>query len=436
MKIALGLVLLLLAGAATALAADPRVTASVLPNGLRVIVRDNPSAGVVAAALFVRAGSRFETPEDAGITNFLQRVMVRGTAHHSAVDLAAAAEDIGGSIDASGDVEYAEIRGTALARHWEALIALIAEVALHPSLPPEAIQTERRLMLSQIQTRADTPFPFALDTLLQDLYGSHPYALPATGLRASVERLPREALLAHYKTIYRPDRMVLSISGQVPSRQVVAATKKFFGTFEVAGGRGGGTAVPFVASGPTVTPAGGRRVLERPAQQAQLLVGFVGPSVVDADYTAVKVLGAVLGGGMSGRLFVELRDKLGLAYSLGVVNPTRDGPGFFVGYMGTAAASTEAAEAGILREIERIRSDPPAAEELARAKAYLTGTLAMDRRTNAREAWYLGFFELIGVGHDFPDRYAHMLAHVGVADVQAAARRYLQRPTIVVLRPR
>ncbi len=150
----------------------------------------------------------------------------------------------------------------------------------------------------------------------------------------------------------------------------------------------------------------------------------------------MKVLGAVLGGGMSGRFFVELRDKQGLAYSLGTINPSRAGPAFVAGYMGTAPSSVEPAEAGMLREIARIREEPPTADELARAQAYLQGTLAMDRRTNARQAWYLAFFELLGAGYDFPDRYARALATVTVADVEAAARRYLEHPTIVILRPR
>jgi predicted Zn-dependent peptidase len=420
-----------LACVSAASAEDARVTRTVLPNGLHVLVRENPAAGVVAVSLLVRAGSRFETRDDAGITNFLHRVMVRGTTRRSAVQLAIAAEDLGGSVDASGDVEYAEIRGGALGRHWEALLALVGEVALHPSLPPEAVQTERRLILSQIQTRVDTPFQFALDSLLGDLYVAHPYALRSMGERASVERISRDDLLAHYRKIYRPNRLVLVVSGQVPPARVTSAAEKLFGTMPADDGRSS-----FVAPAPPVTPAGNRRVLERPAQQAQILVGFAGPSVTDPDYAAVKVLSAVLGGGMAGRFFVELRDKLGLAYSLGTINPSRAGPAFLVGYLGTAPGSAEPAEAGILREIERSRVDPPTAEELARAKAYLIGTQAMDRRTNARQAWYLAYFELIGAGYDFPDRYARRLNDVTAADVQAAARRYLERPTIVVLRPR
>jgi predicted Zn-dependent peptidase len=380
-------------------------------------------------SLQVRAGARFETPENAGITNFLHRVMLRGSVRRSAVDIATAAEELGGSVDASADVEYAEVRGTALARHWEPLLALVAEVATQPSLPPDAILTERRLIMSQIQTRADTPFPFAMDTLMSDLYAGHPYALPSLGRRGSVEKLSRDDLLGYYRSIYQPRRMVLAVSGQVSPQGVLSAAGKLFGALPAAD-------APAPGPAPALAPPGGRKVLERQAQQAQILIGFTGPSVTDADYTAVKVLSAVLGGGMSGRFFVELREKRGLAYSLGTLNPSRAGPSFLVGYMGTAPASAEPAEAGMLSEIERIRKEPPTADEMARAKAYLQGQLAMDRRTNARQAWYLAFFELIGAGYDFPDRYGRDLARVTAADVQAAAQRYLQQPTIVLLRPR
>jgi predicted Zn-dependent peptidase len=429
MKPLIAVVLVVLAVAASAEADDSRVTRTVLPNGVRVLVRDNQAVGVVAVSLQVRAGSRFESPDSAGITNFLHRVMVRGTNRRSSVELATAAEEIGGSLEASGDVEYAEIRGTALARNWETLLALVAEVALHPSLPAQFTETERRLILSDIQTRQDAPLSFAFDRLLTELYPGHPYALPAAGRRETVERLTRDALLAHYRAIYQANRLVLAVSGRVPPARVASVAAKLFGDMPSAG-------APFIDPAPPVTPAGTRRVLERPAQQAQVLVGFAGASVADPDYAAVKVLGAILGGGTGGRLFVELRDKEGLAYSLGVQNPSRAGPAVLFGYVGTAPASAEATEAALLREIERIRAEPPTTTELARARAYLVGTQAMDRRTNARQAWYLGFFELVGVGHDFPDRYAERLARITAADVQVAARRYLDRPTIVVLRPR
>ena len=424
----LGLVLALVGIPGAAAAQPPGITRHLLPNGMTVIVRENPAAPVVTASLQVRAGSRFETPEMAGITNFLLRTMIRGTSRRSATELAEAAEEIGGSLDASGEVESAEIRGEALARHWEGLLGLIAEVALEPSFPGEEIERERRLILSQIKTRAETPFTLSLDALLRELYGSHPYAWPGLGLPSAVGRFARGELVAHYRAVFRAERVVLAVSGQVSHARVVRTSERLFAKLPRSGAGEVGAAAP-------ATPVGARRVLERPAQQAQVLVGYLGPGLSDPAYPAVRVLGAVLGGGMAGRLFVELREKRGLAYALGVLIPFRTGPSFFVTHLGTAPENSSAAEAGLLAELERMRQAPVGREELARAKAYLLGNFALDRRTNARQAWYLAFFEVIGAGWDFPERYAQALDAVTAADVEAAAQRFLVRPTIVVLQP-
>ncbi len=422
-----GLLVLVLTEATSAQTGN--VSRSTLPNGLRVLVREDSSAGVVAVSLQSRAGSRFETPETAGITNFLQRTMVRGTAHFTGTRLADAAERLGGSIDASGDIDFAEISARALARNWEALLGLVAEVALTATLPATEVDRERRLILSQIQTRGDNPFPLAFDTLLTDLYGPHPYALPNLGHRAVVERLTREELLAHYHALYRADRLVLAVSGRVEHDRVRRAAERLFAKLP-----GGGTPSTDPAVAPV--PSAQRRVMERAAQQAQVLVGYLGPGVGDADYAAVKVMSALLGGGMSGRFFTELRDVQGLAYSLGVMNPARIGPAPIVAYLGTVRASAAAAEAGVIQQLERIRTEGATDDEVARARAYQLGVLAMDRRTNARHAWYLAFYEQAGVGWDFPDRYARALAAVTAVDVTAVARRYLVRPTSVILLPR
>jgi zinc protease len=159
------------------------------------------------------------------------------------------------------------------------------------------------------------------------------------------------------------------------------------------------------------------------------------PSLRDPLYPAVRVLAATLGGGMAGRLFVELRDRRGLAYSTGVATQFRTGPGALIAYLGTAPANAAAAEAGVLSELERARATPATADELARAKAYVRGQLSMDRRTNARQAWYLAYFEVIGAGWDFPERFGRSIEAVTAADVARAAERYLTQPTVVVLQP-
>lgn len=422
--IALGILLL---SSGTTAQADALVRQR-LPTGLTVLVQENPTAPVVAVSLQVRMGSRWEQTETAGGSNLLHQVMVKGTTRLNALEIAEAAEGMGGRIAASGDTDFSEIRGTALARYWRNLLELIAEVTLRPTLPLEEIENERRAVLSQIRNRADQPFSIAFDTLLQTLYGSHPYGLPALGRRESVERLDRAALLEHYRRHYRGDRMVIAVSGQVSAPAVLEEVSRLFA--DLPSGTGVADPVP-----PPPAPEPSRKVVDRPAAQAQILFGYLAPPLQHPDYPAVKVLSSLLGGGMSGRLYAELRDKQGLAYVVGALYPSRRDPSFFVIHMGTAPENLARAEEGIRMEVERIRQLRASAEEVNRAKAYLLGTLAMDRRTNVRQAWYLAFFELGGVGYDFLDRYAARVETVTPEDVQRVARTYLDRPTITILRP-
>lgn len=420
-------VLALVVAAAGARAEAEQITRHTLPNGLRLLVRSDPTAEVVAVSLQVRAGSLFESADRAGLTHFLHRVLLRGTTRHSANSLVEAVEEIGGALDASGDVETAEIRAQVLARNWEPLLRLVAEVALAPTLPEEEVERERRLVLSHIATRADSPFLLTRDVLLGALCGDHPCGRPSAGTVASVGKLTRAALVTHHREIYQPERLVLAVSGQVRAASVVRLVEGLFGKMPR-----GPSARPEPPSPPK--PVGERRVLQRPGHEGRILVGYLGPGLADPDFSAARVLGAILGGGMSGRLFVALREHRGLAYSVGVLSPFRTTPAFLIAHMGTDPARVDVAEAALRAELDRVRQEPPGEREVERGKAHVLGSLAMDRRTNARHAWYLAFFEAVGVGWQFAERYTAAVQAVTAADVLRVARKYLDRPTIVLLR--
>jgi predicted Zn-dependent peptidase len=182
-------------------------------------------------------------------------------------------------------------------------------------------------------------------------------------------------------------------------------------------------------------PRGGRAVITQPSQQTQILVGGLAPALDHPDHAAVKVLSTILGGGMAGRLFVELRDRSALAYTAAAYyDPVRE-PGALVLYLGTAPDNAARAEQALLAEVQKIRDVPVPADELARAKGYLLGRYAMDRRTNERLAWYLAFYEVENVGRSYPDRYRSRVEAVTAADVQRVARTYLGHLTTVVLGP-
>jgi predicted Zn-dependent peptidase len=409
-------------------AAEPVILSERLPGGLTVLVRENPSAPVVAVSVLVRVGSRWEREDTSGITNLLQHVLVKGTQTRSALAIAEAAEDVGGTVSASGDTDASEIRASGLSRHWKRVLELIADVTLRPSLPDPEIEAERRVAQSALRSAADRPFQRAYDTLMERVYGPHPYSRPVLGRAAVVARLDRAALLEHYRAFYRAGRTVVSVSGDVSAPEVAGELRRLFAEMPP----GEGTVVePAVL--PVTTP--GRLLVTHPAAQAQVLAGTVGPAIAHRDYAAVKVLSVALGGGMAGRLFTELRDKQGLAYSTGALNPSRVQPSVFIAYLGTAPENADRAEEGMRRELERIARESVSPDELARAKAYLLGQFALERRTNARLAWYQAFFESAGVGHDFARRYISAVGAVTADDLLRVARAYLAAPTFVSLRP-
>ena len=427
-----GLTTLLLVVTAVTLAPVPvraadGVDKTVLDNGLTVIVRENNVAPVVAVSLLVAMGGRWETTENAGISNFLQAVMVKGTTKRDGSALADAIAALGGKMNAYGETDYSEIRSSALARFWRPLLEFTAEVALQPRLLAGDVSTERDWLLSRLQRRRDNPSARTFDELYALLYGPHPYGRPPLGTPESLARLDHDAIVAWYRAFYRPKAMILAVSGQVKAAEVREEARRLFG------GMPGGDGVR-EPSNPPPAQAARRVVIPQPAQQAQIVVGSLAPAMGDADHAAVKVLSTVLGGGMAGRLFVELRDKRGLAYSAtSFYDPVKD-PGALVLYLGTAPDNAEKAEQALAREIARIREQPIEGGELSRAKNYLLGKYDMDRRTNERRAWYEAYYTLQR-GPDYPARYRRAVEAVTVADVQRVARRYLSTLSTVVLLP-
>jgi predicted Zn-dependent peptidase len=400
-----------------------------LDNGFTVFVRENPATPVVAISLLVRMGARWEQPAEAGLSNFVHAVMVKGTTRRSGAALAEAVAGLGGKISAAGQVDYSGIQGTALARFWRELLGIVAELALEPKLDPAEVDRERDWLLSRVQRNLDNAPARAFDEFYALLYGAHPYAIPALGTRASLGRIDHAAIVKAYRAFYRPERMVLAVSGQVSAAEVLAEVRRLFGALPP----GGSAADPVH---PAPQNARRRRTVEQAAQQTQILVGGVAPAMSQPDHAAVKVLSTILGGGMAGRLFVELRDKSALAYTATAYYDATREPGALVLYLGTTPENARRAEEALALEMRRVQTERVDDAELARAKGYLLGRYAMDRRTNERQAWYLAFYEIAGVGQDFPERYRRAVEAVTAADVLRVAQSYLGAPTALVLGPR
>jgi zinc protease len=419
-------VLLLLPGAGGAQTGG--ITRARLPNGLTIIVRENHESPVVAYSLMIRMGTRTETPDNAGISNLLQQMLVRGTEKLDGEQIAEAADRMGGSIDAYGDADYSEITATALARNGQEMLDLIGDCVLRPTLPDGTLQAVRNFLVRQIRNRGDKPFDVASDRMRAALFGSNPYAWDPLGRRESVEKLDRAALIAYYRRFYVPGQLVLAVSGDVNTAEVVAQAQRIFGS--MAPGR---VEMPAVPAPPAM--AASREVVVVPGAQAQIFKGTLAPPLTDPDHPPLKVLTALLGGGMASRFFSELRDQQALAYTTLALYPSRVDESAFVAILGTAPENVPKAEAALAQQLERIRNQVASADEVEVARAYVVGSQAMDRRTNARQAWYLAFYEIAGVGYEFLDRYAEAVKKVTPEDVQRVARKYLDVVRTVVVQP-
>jgi predicted Zn-dependent peptidase len=334
-------------------------------------------------------GSRWETEDDSGISHLLQQVLLKGSERRSALQIAERPrEGLGGGISASADLDYSEIHVTALARNWKAMLELIADVALRPTLPAGEIDGERRATLTALRSRQDQPFSLAMDTLMSRVYGDHPYGRPILGRPAALERVDRARLAAHHQRFYRAPRMILAVSGDIDTRLVMAEVGRSSPTpHRPRGGR---------ADAARGRVARDRTVIVRASAQAQVLAGFLAPPTSHADYAAVKVLAAALGGGMAGRLFTEVRDKQGW--------PTRP------------AAPTGRARARACFTLNSAPRRPTRPGRRARcwgARAYrgapepgragsrervLPGAVRAGAAHQRAAAWWDAFFEALGVG--------------------------------------
>ena len=299
----------------------------------------------------IKMGTRWETRGTAGISNFLQLMVVRGTKSIDGTQIVEAADRMGGSIEAYGDADFSEIAATALDRYWARCSAWWPTSRSGRPCPTARVQAVRDFLVRQLRNRGDKPFDVALDTLLARTFGDNPYAWEPIGLKESLERVDRAALIAHYRRHYVPGGMVLAVSGKVRRRRSSRGPSA-----SSARWRAGPVPAPNAARRPRRAAA--RDVLNVPGAQAQIYMGGLAPTMTDPDFAAMKLVSTVLGGGLAGRFFSELRDKQALAYTTAAQEPMRVDPGYFLALLGTAPDNGTRAEPALREQLERIRRQP------------------------------------------------------------------------------
>ena len=405
---------------------------TVLSNGITVLVTENPSADIVAARLFFKAGSRWETHSQAGLSHLVAAVITKGTQTHSSLEIAERVESIGASLSTDAASDYFLLGLKTVSADFAKMLILAAELLRSATFPDSEVELERKLTLQAIRSQQEQPFTVAFDHLRQKMYGAHPYARSGLGTEETVANLTREDLQTYYTTHFRPDNLTISIAGRITSAQAIAQVEEALGDWKAPSQPLAGLKLPIITSTP------GQSVISQETQQSIVILGYLAPSVQTEtmeEYAALKLLNTYLGNGLSSRLFVELREKRGLAYEVSAFYPTRLSTSYFVTYMGTAPGNTSIALSGLKTEVDRLCATLLSDEEIQTAKNKLLGQYALGKQTNSQLAQIFGWYETLGLGVEFDTQFQASIANVTAADAQSAACHYFSTPYISVLGP-
>ncbi|MFB2773329.1 M16 family metallopeptidase [Pelatocladus sp. BLCC-F211] len=398
---------------------------TVLDNGIVLLLTENPTADIIAARIFIRAGSCYENREHAGLAHLLSAVLTKGCEGLSSLQIAEQVESIGAHLSTDTAADYFQVSLKTVTSDFADILALAGKILRSPTLPEVEVELERRIALQDIRSQKEHPFSIAFEQLRQVMYQDHPYAMSALGNESTMSCITRGDLVQFHQTYFRPDNLVISIAGRITLDDAVAVVKEVFGDWQAPAN----TPLPKLNL-PNLTVQPQQVILPQQTQQSIVMLGYIGAAVTSPDYAALKLLSTYLGNGLSSRLFVELREKRGLAYEVSASYPTRLFPATFVVYMGTAPENTQVALSGLHTEVDLLYNKPLTELDLQAAKNKILGQYALGKQTNGQLAQIYGWYEILGLGIEFDQEFQELIANVNADDAMTIASRYLQKPYV------
>jgi zinc protease len=399
---------------------DPVVSRE-LDSGIRLLVLPDPSVAIVAVRATWTGGLRFETPDQAGVSNMIAALMTRGTRTRDAEAIMQKVEGMAGSLSGYSGRNSLGLAAEFLSRHFAEGLELVADCLSRPVFPDEEIARERRIVLEDIRAQDDNLTHVVFRAFHEQIWKGHPYRLDPLGTPASLGKLDRPRLQRFFRHHYTPDRLTLAVVGDVKTEDVIRQLDQLLPAR--AGKLPRRTRA--IKPAPARRSAGPQKVerfLQR--EQAHVVVGFPGVTLDHPDRFALELLAQVLSG-QGGRLFVEIREKRALAYRVSAFSIEGIDPGYFAIYVGTSVDKLDEVLGSVRRELALLRDDGVPGDELERAQRYLIGTHAIGLQRKSAIAAALAFHEAYGQGWRTYRQYAERIGRVRVADLRRAAQKYL-----------
>ena len=397
-----------------------------LPGGLRIVTESMPGSRSAAVGVWVGVGSRDETPSLAGTSHFLEHLLFKGTKSRTGLEIARTMDAIGGEFNAFTTKEATCYHATVLDEDLAIAVQMVSDIVLDATIAAQDVDVERAVVLEEIAMRDDDPSDLVHDEFSTALLGDTPLGRPILGTTESIAGLTRTQIHGYYRRRYRPESMVVAVAGNIDHKDVVRLVRAAFrGRLD----KGTSAEVPRVAAPPArILPATAVSVVEDDTEQANIVLGMYGLDRMDSRRIALGVLSSALGGGMSSRLFQEIREKRGLAYSTYSFASHHAGAGLFGLYAGCQPAKAHEVIDIMRAQLADVAANGLGEDEVSRGKGQMRGALVLGLEDSTSRMSRIGKSELSFGEVLEVDQLLRRVDAVTTADVAALAADLLDRP--------
>jgi predicted Zn-dependent peptidase len=406
--------------------AEDGVRRSVLPGGLRVVTEYLPAVRSVALGIWVGVGSRDEDLPHAGATHYLEHLLFKGTSKRTALDISAEMDTVGGEMNAFTAKEYTCYYARVLDEDLPLAVDILSDMVTSSLITPKDVDAERNVVLEEIAMNEDDPSDTVHEAFSAKLYGDTPLGRPILGTVDSINAITREQIYEHYRARYTPEHLVVAAAGNLDHDRVVELVRAAFGP---ALDRAAEPAPPRLNVGQNGHTAGtGIQLVSRTIEQANLVLGCEALARTDDRRFALSVLNAAFGGGMSSRLFQEVREKRGLAYSVYSFSAQHADSGLWGVYVGCLPSKADEVLSICVDEIAKVAEGGLSDAELARGKGQVRGSIVLGLEDPSSRMSRLGKAELVYPRLEPVDDVLASIDAVTHDDIRAIAAEILTRP--------
>ena len=399
-----------------------------LSNEIKVITRKNPNTPRISLNLFMTSGTKYE--DFAGTANLTSRLLLQGTDTKSAEDLANELDSNAIEISIEAKQDYLRAKALFLNEDFDEVLDIFEDILKYSTFAN--LDKEAQKLEGEIKLDLDSPKTQAIDNLIKNIYPEHPYGYSHTKILEDLNKINIDSIKEFYiKNSFNPSKIVISVVGDVEHAGIIKALGNKFGNIKNNQALSNEQSdnnknISEIKENKTVT------IVKEDAAQAQIIQGWLAPSITEEDYPVMVLLNTILGAsGLSSRLFVELRDKKGLAYTVRSSYEPMKESGLFTIYIGTAPKNIKVCLEGFEIEIKKLKDELVSEKELADAKNNYLGKRAFFHETNSQQSYYLGFYEAMGLGPEFDDAIAEKVKKITSQQIQEAANKYFSKNSVI-----